>query len=165
MPNYSPKRQLHTSQCKNDMLGSTFWTFYIIRRNTCSMRDRTSLAFILHPHCLHSICLQYSFTLCYRYAASVVTSFTYGRSNHISYADPSIKKVVQCAHRLGETARPGQYLVDAFPVLNYAPGWIYWPLQELRRWHREELELFKGQMDTVRKKKVCLRRWDFTRSL
>jgi hypothetical protein len=124
-------------------------------------------SYVSYTHSPSSFLPQYftyinSIALCYRYAASVVTSFTYGRPNPISYAEPSIRKVTQCAQRVGIAARPGGYLVDAFPVLRYAPGWIYWPLQELRRWHREELELFKGQMDSVRKKKVCLKQWDFS---
>ncbi|KDQ65052.1 hypothetical protein JAAARDRAFT_146391, partial [Jaapia argillacea MUCL 33604] len=82
-----------------------------------------------------------------RYAASVIMSITYGKATPTSYSDPSVQKVNICAARLGSVLTPGAYFVESFPFLRYLPGY----LDQLRQWHREELSLFRGQLDEVRK--------------
>ncbi|EPQ50746.1 cytochrome P450 [Gloeophyllum trabeum ATCC 11539] len=82
-----------------------------------------------------------------RYAASVVMSVTYGKTTPTSYSDPVVQEVQKCLVRLGVTLTPGKWMVDAYPILRYVPGY----LTTLRQWHKEELALFKGQLDGVRK--------------
>ncbi|KAF5370353.1 hypothetical protein D9758_006931 [Tetrapyrgos nigripes] len=83
-----------------------------------------------------------------RYAASVIMSLTYGKTTPTSYSDPEVQKVNICLSRLGAAIRPGTYLVDSFPLLRYVPGY----LSELKAFHREELQLFRSQLDAVRVK-------------
>lgn len=82
-----------------------------------------------------------------RYAASVVMSFTYGKTTPTSYTDPEIVTVNKCIGRFGRAVRPGAYLVDTYPILRFVPGY----LSQLKVWHQEELALFKGQLDAVRR--------------
>ncbi|KAG2072915.1 cytochrome P450 [Suillus decipiens] len=82
-----------------------------------------------------------------RYAASVVMSFTYGKTTPTSYTDPEVVSVSQSLARFGKAMRPGAYLVDTYPILRFIPGY----LSQLKAWHREELALFDGQLDVVRK--------------
>ncbi|KAK7443263.1 hypothetical protein VKT23_015860 [Stygiomarasmius scandens] len=83
-----------------------------------------------------------------RYAASVIMSLTYGKTTPTSYFDPEVQKVNLCLARLGAAARLGAYLVDSFPILKYFPGY----LSQLKAFHREELDLFRSQLDAVRAK-------------
>ncbi|TFK52811.1 cytochrome P450 [Heliocybe sulcata] len=82
-----------------------------------------------------------------RYAASVIMSLTYGKATPTSYSDPVVQDVNKCLTRLGVTLQPGKWMVDAFPILRYIPGY----LSTLRDWHKEELALFRSQLDGVRK--------------
>lgn len=85
-----------------------------------------------------------------RYAAAVVMALAYGKVP-ISYEDPEVQAVNRCLTRLGYAMRPGAWKVDIFPFLKYIPGY----LNELKAGHREELALFKGQLQEVREKMVC----------
>ena len=85
-----------------------------------------------------------------RYAASVVMGITYGKVTPTSYSDPEVIAVNRCLKRFGQAVLPGAYLVDTYPVLQYVPGY----LTQLKEWHQEELALFEGQLDTVRKQVV-----------
>ncbi|KAJ6631172.1 cytochrome P450 [Mycena sp. CBHHK59/15] len=80
------------------------------------------------------------------YAASVIMSLTYGKPTRTVYSDPIVQEVVGCQTRLGKALVPGAYSVDAFPFLQYIPGY----LSELREQHRMELALFKSQLEGVR---------------
>ncbi|KAG9310289.1 cytochrome P450 [Chiua virens] len=82
-----------------------------------------------------------------RYAASVIMNITYGKITSTSYSDPEVIAVNRCLAQFGHAIRPGAYLVDTYPVLQYIPGY----LSKLKRWHKEELALFEGQLDAVRK--------------
>jgi hypothetical protein len=84
------------------------------------------------------------------YAASVVMSFTYGKTTPTSYTDPEIVTVNKCIGRFGRAIRPGAYLVDTYPILRFVPGY----LNQLKVWHQEEHALFKGQLDAVRRQMV-----------
>ena len=86
-----------------------------------------------------------------RYAASVVMGITYGKVTPTSYSDPEVVAVNRCLKRFGQAILPGAYLVDTYPILQYVPGY----LTQLRKWHQEELALFEGQLDTVRKQMVA----------
>ncbi|KAG1855924.1 cytochrome P450 [Suillus subluteus] len=82
-----------------------------------------------------------------RYAASVVMSFTYGKTTPTSYTDPEIVAVNESLARFGRAMKPGAYLVDTYPILRFVPGY----LSKLKAWHQEELALFNGQLDAVRR--------------
>ncbi|EGN94605.1 hypothetical protein SERLA73DRAFT_62286 [Serpula lacrymans var. lacrymans S7.3] len=82
-----------------------------------------------------------------RYAASVIMSITYGKTTPTAYTDPEVTQVNKCLGRLGSVIRPGTYLIDTYPIMRYIPGY----LSELKIWHQEELALFRGQIDIVRK--------------
>jgi hypothetical protein len=49
---------------------------------------------------------------------------------------------------------PGTYLVDSYPLLRYVPGYTC----QLEAWQREEIELYRAQLDTVRNQMVYLLR-------
>ncbi|KAJ7217488.1 cytochrome P450 [Mycena haematopus] len=80
------------------------------------------------------------------YAASVILSLTYGRPARTLSNDPIVQEVNEDQTRLGAALVPGAYMVDAYPLLQYVPGY----LSELRRQHQMELTLFKSQLDNVR---------------
>ncbi|KAG1840953.1 cytochrome P450 [Suillus tomentosus] len=82
-----------------------------------------------------------------RYSASVVMSFTYGKITPTSYTDPEVVAVNKVLARFGRAIQPGAYLVDAYPILRFVPGY----LSQLKAWHKEELALFNGQLDAVRR--------------
>ncbi|KAG2131611.1 cytochrome P450 [Suillus bovinus] len=82
-----------------------------------------------------------------RYSASVVMSFTYGKTTPTSYTDPEIVAVKKSLGRLSRALRPGAYLVDTYPILRFVPGY----LSQLKTWHQEELALYNGQLDAVRR--------------
>ncbi|KAI0349583.1 cytochrome P450 [Trametes cingulata] len=81
-----------------------------------------------------------------RYAASVIMAITYGKTTPTSYSDPEVKQINLGIYRLGQAVRPGAYWVDRYPFLKYVPGFT----SELRWFHREELELFRGQLQAVK---------------
>ncbi|KAG1764170.1 cytochrome P450 [Suillus placidus] len=82
-----------------------------------------------------------------RYAASVVMSFTYGKTTPTSYTDPEVVAVKKSLARFGRAMMPGAYLVDTYSILRFVPGY----LSQLKAWHQEELALFNGQLDAVRR--------------
>jgi len=84
-----------------------------------------------------------------------------------SYTDPTVLSVNRCLTRLGNNLRPGLWRVDNWPFLRYVlafPGNLmnqtccasYVPgyLKELQDGHKEELDLFKSQLNEVREKMV-----------
>lgn len=79
-------------------------------------------------------------------------SLTYGKTTPTAYSDKDVQDVNKCLGRLGSALRPGAYLVDSFPILRYVPGY----LTQLKRFHKEELALFRSQVDIVRTKMVCI---------
>ncbi|KAG2099605.1 cytochrome P450 [Suillus discolor] len=82
-----------------------------------------------------------------RYSASVIMSFTYGKITPTSYTDPEVVSINRFSARFCQTMKPGAYLVDAYPILRFVPGY----LSELKAWHKEELAFYDGQLDAVRR--------------
>ncbi|XP_006456356.1 hypothetical protein AGABI2DRAFT_211275 [Agaricus bisporus var. bisporus H97] len=82
-----------------------------------------------------------------RYAAAVVMTLAYGKYPK-SYYDPIVLDVNRCLTRLGNNMRIAYWKVDSWPFLRYVPGY----LKELQDGHKEELDLFKGQLIEVREK-------------
>ncbi|KAG2131618.1 cytochrome P450 [Suillus bovinus] len=83
----------------------------------------------------------------FRYSASVVMSFNYGKTTPTSYTDPEIVSLNKTIARFGAAIKPGAYLVDTYPILRFVPGY----LSQLKAWHQEEFALFNGQLDAVRR--------------
>ncbi|TBU29936.1 cytochrome P450 [Dichomitus squalens] len=83
-----------------------------------------------------------------RYAASVIMSVTYGKTTPTSYSDSEVKQINKIAARLGDALRPGAYLIDTYPWLRYVPGMT----SKLKQWHREEIGLYRGQVDAVKQR-------------
>ncbi|KAH9921236.1 cytochrome P450 [Epithele typhae] len=83
-----------------------------------------------------------------RYAATVILTVTYGKTTPTSYGDMIVQEINRNAERLMKALVPGAYLVDSYPILKHVPGFT----SELDRFHREELDLYTRQVDTVRRK-------------
>ncbi|PAV20692.1 cytochrome P450 [Pyrrhoderma noxium] len=81
-----------------------------------------------------------------RYAASVIMTITYGKRTPTSYYDPEVQEVNKCLGRLGKAVQPGYYMVDYYPWLRFLPGYT----TTLKQYHKEELALFRSQLDGVR---------------
>ena len=77
-------------------------------------------------------------------------TMTYGKSTPTSYSDYEVIQVNKVLRRFGMTMLPGAWLVDTYPILRHVPGY----LNQLKQWHKEELQLFTGQIDVVRKAMV-----------
>ncbi|KAG2099561.1 cytochrome P450 [Suillus discolor] len=82
-----------------------------------------------------------------RYSASVIMSFAYGKITSTSYTDPEVVAIHKFSARFGQAMKPGAYLVDAYPILRFVPGY----LSQLKAWHKEELAFYTGQLDAVRR--------------
>ncbi|KDQ13006.1 hypothetical protein BOTBODRAFT_111951 [Botryobasidium botryosum FD-172 SS1] len=78
-------------------------------------------------------------------------SLAYGKpASTTAKTNPDVLAVTTCLRRLGHANRPGAYWVDSFPLLYYVP----WYGRQLKRWHQEELALFRGQLDRVHEKMI-----------
>lgn len=77
---------------------------------------------------------------------------------HPSFSDPEVQTMLLSGERFGQVVRPGAYLVDAIPWLKYLPDSIYTPMKELKRYSKDEYDLFKDMMDVVRERMVSLSR-------
>ncbi|KAJ3556449.1 hypothetical protein NM688_g2020 [Phlebia brevispora] len=82
-----------------------------------------------------------------RYAASVVMSMTYGKLS-TSYADPEIQALMLYMIRFTKCMQFGKHLVDNYPFLRYVP----FVTSELRKWHQDELGLYRQMLGDVRQK-------------
>lgn len=79
-------------------------------------------------------------------------SITYGKTTPTSYSDPEVKQINLGLKRLGNAVRPGAYLVDSYPFLKYIPFFT----SELRRFHHEELALYRCQLQGVKTRLVSI---------
>jgi hypothetical protein len=75
---------------------------------------------------------------------------TYGKSTPTSYTDYEVIQVNKCLRRFGTTMLPGAWLVDSYPILRHVPGY----LNQLKQWHKDELQLFSERIDVVKKDMV-----------
>ena len=85
------------------------------------------------------------------YAASVTMNFTYGKTTPTAYTDPEVIAMNHFIKRVNLALRPGAYLVDSYPIVKRVPYY----LNELRKWHLEELASFQGLVYVVRQQLVC----------
>ncbi|KAG1869131.1 cytochrome P450 [Suillus tomentosus] len=81
------------------------------------------------------------------YSASLTLSVTYGKITPTSYKDPAVLDIQRFSARLGRAVRPGEYLVDAYPILRFVPGY----LSQLKAWNREEMVFYQEHLDEVRR--------------
>ncbi|KAI0319668.1 cytochrome P450 [Amylostereum chailletii] len=81
-----------------------------------------------------------------RYAASLILSITYGKPSPSNKSDLDVMLVEESTRRLGKSLRPGAFLVDDYPWLKYVPFYG----RTLRQYHRDELSLFRRQLQAVR---------------
>jgi hypothetical protein len=81
-------------------------------------------------------------------------TMTYGKSTPTSYTDYEVIQISKGLRRLGTTMLPGAWLVDSYPILRYVPGY----LNQLKQWHKEELQLFREQIDVVKNEMVRLKK-------
>ncbi|EGG01204.1 uncharacterized protein MELLADRAFT_123434 [Melampsora larici-populina 98AG31] len=81
------------------------------------------------------------------YAASVILKIAYGKASQTTYDDPEVRQVNLCLKRFTWAARPGTFTLDRHPWLKFVPFWT----STGRRWHQEELSLFRSQIQNVRK--------------
>ncbi|KAG1785059.1 cytochrome P450 [Suillus plorans] len=82
-----------------------------------------------------------------RYSASVIMSFAYGKITPASYTDPEVVSINMFSARFGQAMKLGAYLVDAYPILRFVPGYR----SQLNAWHKEELTFYDGQLDAVQR--------------
>ena len=61
-----------------------------------------------------------------------------------------VQRINQVGARLGRIVRPGSQMIDYIPWLRFVPGY----LNQVRQWHREELQLFTSQLEGVKIKLV-----------
>lgn len=80
-------------------------------------------------------------------------SVTYGKTTPTQYSDPEVVAVEQVVLNFVNSFPVGRYWVDRFPFLRHFP---IPEVMKLRRYHREELALFNGQMDIVRQRIVSI---------
>ncbi|KAG1858610.1 cytochrome P450 [Suillus tomentosus] len=80
-----------------------------------------------------------------RFAASVILRVTYGKSVPTANTDPEVVRIHRVMEHFQVAMRPGAYLVDRVPLLRYWPGYG----KQLVKWHHEELELYKHQLQRV----------------
>ncbi|KAG1893623.1 cytochrome P450 [Suillus fuscotomentosus] len=85
------------------------------------------------------------------YSASLTLSVTYGKITPTSYTDPAVVDIQRFSARLGRAVRPGEYLVDAYPILRFVPGY----LSQLKAWNREEMVFYQEHLDEVRRQMIC----------
>ncbi|KAJ7136063.1 cytochrome P450 [Mycena epipterygia] len=85
------------------------------------------------------------------YATSVILSLTYGKPTRTLSNDPIVQEISAAQARLGAVLVPGAYSVDAYPFLQYVPGY----LSELRKQHLMELALFSSYLERVRAQMVA----------
>jgi hypothetical protein len=77
-------------------------------------------------------------------------SITYGKITPTSYTGPAVVDMNRFSARLGQAVKPGAYLVDAYPILRFVPGY----LSQLKAWNREEMVFYEEQLDVVRRQMV-----------
>ena len=76
----------------------------------------------------------------------MILSLTYGKPSPSHPEDPDIPLINRCLVRIGRAVRPGAHIVDDLPWLKSVPFYG----KQLRGYHREELALFRRQMQTTR---------------
>ncbi|KAK0484227.1 cytochrome P450 [Armillaria luteobubalina] len=79
------------------------------------------------------------------YAASFILSLAYGRTGSVDANEPEIVAIGRSLQRVGSAVRPGAYMVDEYPFLQYLPFYGC----ELCSWHNDELSLYQRQITGV----------------
>ena len=77
-------------------------------------------------------------------------SVTYGKTTPTLYSDPEVQQINRGTERLGDTLRPGAYLIESYPWMRYVPGMA----SKVERWHEEDIALYRGQVEAVKQRQV-----------
>lgn len=83
---------------------------------------------------------------------------TYGKAGPTSYNDPEVIQINKSLDVLGRNMLPYSWRVDTYPILRYLPGY----LAPLRRWHAEELGLFRSMMGVAKRNIVSMPQYSLT---
>ena len=62
-----------------------------------------------------------------------------------------VNKIESCTRRVVRASRPGAFLVDIFPPLQYLPEWLWgmgW-MREGRKWFKHDTEMFEEFLEDV----------------
>ncbi|KAE8454276.1 hypothetical protein EG329_005201 [Mollisiaceae sp. DMI_Dod_QoI] len=87
-----------------------------------------------------------------RYAAGLMMRLIFGKWVKTGN-ESDVRRVLGVVHTVERVASPGAYLVDVLPALMRVPSWMPgagWKREGMRL-HAEELDLFRGLQDDVRK--------------
>lgn len=77
-----------------------------------------------------------------RFSAGLVLRLAYSKPV-VTGQESYVRRILAVDHALERVASPGAYLVDAFPVLMWLPGWLAPFKREAKRLHEEEIDLFR----------------------
>ncbi|KAG1741451.1 cytochrome P450 [Suillus paluster] len=80
------------------------------------------------------------------YAATIVMKVAYGKNTSTSATDPGVIEVNELIKMIIKIIRPGAYLVDSIPWLQYLP----WYGRDLRRGFERNMKLNAGYMNRVK---------------
>ena len=87
-----------------------------------------------------------------RYSAGLILRIGFGKML-VTGEEEWVRRILRVVHTVERVASPGAYLVDTLPALMLLPEWmpgVEWK-REGKALHREELNLFRGLQDDVRR--------------
>lgn len=85
-----------------------------------------------------------------RYAAGLMLRIGFGKML-VTGEESYVKRILRTVHTVERVASPGAYLVDTLPWLMWLPDWMAPFKREGNALHAEELDLFRGLQDDVRR--------------
>ncbi|TCD70585.1 hypothetical protein EIP91_002615 [Steccherinum ochraceum] len=83
-----------------------------------------------------------------KYAAGLILTLTYGKMTATSYDDSDVVNINRGIGRLMSVMKGFPWPVDRYPLLRFLP---LPHVRMLRKYHEDEVGLFMGQVETVRK--------------
>ncbi|KAG1733319.1 cytochrome P450 [Suillus lakei] len=81
------------------------------------------------------------------FMASVILRVAYGKATRTFFGDPELKDARQRLQALGKSQRPGAYLVDSLPWLQYIP----WYGKQLRQEFENGKRVYVAQLNQVKR--------------
>ncbi|KAH7412820.1 cytochrome P450 [Cadophora sp. MPI-SDFR-AT-0126] len=87
-----------------------------------------------------------------RYAGGLMMRIAFGKMV-VTGEEKVLKRILRVVHTVERVASPGAYLVDIVRSLMYLPKFLAPFKREARKLHAEELDLFRGLQNDVRKSK------------
>lgn len=87
-------------------------------------------------------------------AASIILSSVYDLPSVSEEEYPIIKQMNSFIEGVIQAGRPGAYMVDIFPFLNYLPAWLApWKRDGIAKYEKQTA-FYKSLYDDVKKKRV-----------